>query len=50
VHDVGGVGGVLAWLLNTAVSAIVGLGIGAAVVGIVSMLPARSEDAVHEAH
>jgi predicted DNA repair protein MutK len=50
VHDVAGVGGVLAWLVNTAVSAIVGFGVGAAVVGIVSILPTRSGDVGHEGH
>ena len=49
VHDVAGVGGLLAWLVNTAVSAIVGVSVGVAVVGIVSMLPTRSEYARREA-
>jgi len=35
VHDVGSVGGVLGWLLNTAVSAVIGLAIGSALVLIV---------------
>jgi len=39
VNDVAGVGAVLAWLVNTAASAVVGLVIGALVVGIVSVLP-----------
>jgi uncharacterized protein len=36
VHDVAGVGGVLAWLVNTAASAVVGLVVGFAVVAVVS--------------
>ena len=39
VHHVAGVGGVLAWLVNTAASAVIGLIVGALVVGIVSVLP-----------
>lgn len=39
VHDVAGVGGVLAWLVNTAASAVIGLIVGAVVLGIVSLLP-----------
>ena len=50
VHDIAGVGGVLAWLVNTAVSAVVGVGVGVAVVGVLSMLPTRSGDAGHESH
>jgi predicted DNA repair protein MutK len=34
VHHVGGVGGVLAWLINTAASAVIGLVVGAVVVAI----------------
>ena len=36
VHDISGVGGVLAWLVNTAASAVVGLIVGFAVVAVVS--------------
>ena len=36
VEDVGGVGGMLAWLINTGISAVVGLIVGAVVVAIVS--------------
>ena len=36
VHDVGGIGGVLAWLVNTSVSAVVGLAVGAVVVAVLS--------------
>ena len=39
VADVGGVGGVLSWLVNTSLSAFVGLVIGAVVVAVVSRLP-----------
>ncbi|CAN5192477.1 DUF808 domain-containing protein [soil metagenome] len=39
VHHVGGVGGVLAWLINTAASAVIGLVVGAIVVAIVHVLP-----------
>ncbi|MCG7592459.1 DUF808 domain-containing protein [Mycobacterium sp. PSTR-4-N] len=39
VHHVSGVGAVLAWLVNTAASAVIGLVVGALVVGIVSVLP-----------
>jgi uncharacterized protein len=40
-HAVEGVGGVLAWLVNTGASAVVGLLIGAVIVGIVHVLPFR---------
>lgn len=39
VHDVAAVGGVLAWLIETAASAVVGLAIGFVVVVIVARLP-----------
>ena len=39
VHDVAGVGGILAWFANTLASAIVGLAVGFAVIGILSRLP-----------
>jgi uncharacterized protein len=38
-HAVAGVGGVLAWLVNTAASAVIGLVVGAVVVAIVHVLP-----------
>ncbi|MDX1873415.1 DUF808 domain-containing protein [Mycolicibacterium sp. 120266] len=38
-HAVQGIGGLLAWLTNTAASAVVGLAVGALVVGIVQILP-----------
>jgi uncharacterized protein len=43
-HAVQGIGALLAWLLNTAVSAVVGLIVGAVVVAIVSVLPFRRRD------
>jgi predicted DNA repair protein MutK len=36
VEDVGGIGGLLAWLINTGISAIIGLAVGAIVVAVVS--------------
>jgi predicted DNA repair protein MutK len=39
-----GVGGVLAWLVNTAVSAVIGLVVGAVVVAIMHVLPFRRRD------
>jgi len=43
-HAVQGVGGLLAWLVNTAASAVVGLVVGAVVVAIVNVLPFRRRD------
>jgi uncharacterized protein len=43
-HAVQGVGGVLAWLVNTAASAVIGLVVGAVVVAIVNVLPFRRKD------
>ena len=43
-HAVGGIGGVLAWLINTAASAVVGLVVGAVVVAIVHLLPFGRRD------
>ena len=43
-HAVEGVGGLLAWLVNTAASAVVGLIVGAVVVAIVNVLPFRRRD------
>ena len=46
VHDaVEGVGGVLAWLVNTGASAVIGLIVGALVVAIMHMLPFGKKDA-----
>ena len=38
-HAVEGIGGVLAWLINTAASALIGLVVGAIVVAIMHVLP-----------
>ena len=40
-HAVQGVGGLLAWLVNTAASAVIGLVVGAVVVAIMHVLPFR---------
>jgi uncharacterized protein len=50
VHDVAAVGGVLAWLVNTAASAVVGLAVGFAVLNVVARLPRRKGDAAPAAH
>ncbi|MDP1794155.1 MAG: DUF808 domain-containing protein [Acidimicrobiales bacterium] len=42
VHDVGGIGGVLSWLVNTGASAIVGFAVGALIATVVARLPKRS--------
>jgi predicted DNA repair protein MutK len=42
VHDVAGIGGVLAWVVNTLASAVVGLAVGFVVVGVISRLPRRA--------
>jgi len=47
VHDIGGIGGILGWLINTAFSAVVGIIVGMIVVGIVSRLPIAQR---HEPH
>ncbi|MBT0771678.1 DUF808 domain-containing protein [Kineosporia sp. J2-2] len=41
VHDAGGVGGVLAWCVNTLCSAVIGLLVGAVVVLIMHLVPKR---------
>ena len=41
VEDVGAVGGVLEWLVNTGASAAVGFVVGAVLVGVVSLVPRR---------
>ena len=38
-HAVAGVGGVLAWLINTAASAVIGLVVGTVVVAVMHVLP-----------
>lgn len=44
VDDVGGIGGVLAWLINTGISAIIGLIVGFIVVAVVSRFHGSSHD------
>jgi predicted DNA repair protein MutK len=44
VHDVGGVGGLLAWLVNTGISAVLGLAVGAVVVAVVTRVLHGSHD------
>jgi uncharacterized protein len=39
-----GIGGVLAWLLNTAASAVIGLVVGAVIVAIMHVLPFGRKD------
>ncbi|MGI9605737.1 MAG: DUF808 domain-containing protein [Acidimicrobiales bacterium] len=46
VHDVGGIGGLLAWLANTALSAVAGFAVGSAVALVVAKLP-FGNDAAH---
>ena len=50
VHDIAAVGGVLAWLVDTAASALVGLVVGFAVVAVVSRLPRGKREASPAAH
>lgn len=47
VHHLAGVGGVLAWLINTAASAVIGLVVGAIVVAVVHVLPFGKKKAAH---
>lgn len=50
VNDVGGIGGLLGWLVNTAASSVIGLVAGAVVVAIVSRLPMASNQAAQPIH
>ncbi|WP_153506170.1 DUF808 domain-containing protein [Cumulibacter manganitolerans] len=50
VHGVGGIGGVLAWLVNTLASAVVGLVVGAVVVLVAHFVPRRKKPAETAAH
>ena len=43
VADVGGIGGVLSWLVNTILSAVIGIVVGAIAVAVVSYLPLGSK-------
>lgn len=45
VHDLGGIGGILAWLVNTSVSAVVGLLVGALGAAVVSRFHGSDEHA-----
>jgi uncharacterized protein len=47
VHDVAGVGGILAWLANTVASAIVGLAVGFTVIAVLARLPFAKRKAAH---
>lgn len=49
VHGVGGIGGILAWLVNTALSAVVGLIVGGIVVAVVSQFHKGTHDKPAEA-
>ena len=44
VHDVAGVGGALAWMINTAASAVIGLVVGLLVVAVMHVLPFGRKD------
>ena len=46
-HAVEGVGGLLAWLTNTAISAVIGLVVGFVVVGLLHLVPGRGHAAEH---
>lgn len=50
VEDVGGIGGVLAWLINTGISAIVGLIVGTIIVAVVSRFHGASHDDTTDAN
>ncbi len=47
LHAVPAVGGALAWLVNTAASALIGLAVGALVVAIMHLVPRRTRSAAH---
>jgi len=49
-HAVDGVGAVLAWLVNTGISAVIGLVVGAIVLAIVSALPFKRKEAKTTEH
>lgn len=46
-HAVDGIGGVLAWLVNTGLSFVIGLLVGAVVVAVMHMLPSKRGAATH---
>ena len=47
VEDIDGIGGLLAWLINTGISALIGLIVGAIVVAMVSQFRSKSDDDSH---
>lgn len=50
VHGVEGIGGFLAWLVNTLASAVIGLIVGAVVVAVMHVIPRRKKDTPAAAH
>lgn len=50
VHDVGGIGGVLAWLVNTSLSTVVGIIAGAIAVAVLTRLPIGSKKIAGVSH
>jgi predicted DNA repair protein MutK len=50
VHGVEGIGGFLAWLVNTLASAVIGLVVGAVVVAVMHVIPRRKKDPQAAAH
>ncbi|WP_018155353.1 DUF808 domain-containing protein [Demetria terragena] len=48
VHGIAGVGGILAWIVNTLCSAVIGLIVGGIVVAVMHLIPRKDKDA--EAH
>ena len=50
VHDIGGVGGILGWSVNTLASAIVGLCVGFAIIAIMARLPLKKRSGGATAH
>lgn len=50
VHGVEGLGGFLAWLVNTLASAVIGLIVGAVVVAVMHVVPRRKKDTPAAAH
>jgi uncharacterized protein len=49
-HKVGGIGGILGWLVNTALSAVVGLIVGFLIVTVVARIPKRKKTVAALAH
>ena len=47
VEDIDGIGGMLAWLINTGISALIGLIVGAIVVAVLSRFHSKSDDESH---